>query len=155
MNYILVIKNCSNVFFFVISRFHYLFNKSLEIKNILWKKIKFYVPKQTAVLVVLTFLQEQKKCSWGITHFFQCVKSHANIYEIISDMIFHRKVGHAKSSIRNPDLPVRGRPFATENWHLRNTPDEPSFAGKNKTALVDVGSSKAQELERGISVNEL
>lgn len=42
------------------SRFHYLFNKSLEIKNILWKKIKFYVPKQTAVLVVLTFLQEQK-----------------------------------------------------------------------------------------------
>lgn len=112
MNHILAIKNYSNVlFFFVISCFYYLFNKSLEMKDILWKKIKLYVSKQTAVLGCSDIFTRTNKMFLRNCTFFQRVKSYAIIFGVISDMIFHMKVGHAKSSIYSPDLPMRNCPL--------------------------------------------
>lgn len=73
---------------------------------------KYYVPKQIAVLGCSgIFTWTNKMLLGNYTYFYQCVKSYANISEIISDMIFHIKMGHAKSSIYSPDLPMRGDPF--------------------------------------------
>lgn len=68
MNYTAIKSILMPYSFFVISRFHYLFNKSLEIKGILWEKINIMFQNRLLSWVVLVFLCEQIKCSWGITH---------------------------------------------------------------------------------------